>query len=205
MSGTGNVIEAQGLNKEKLKENLFLGVEPRREVDYFVKPFLDLQVYAYFKGEGCIGKIRSTSDDKLMKEIWSIAYENTRQSIIATKLYTAVKEAYEMGCIDDPEIPDIIYGPNKDMDVYVVTNFETVRGAAAILITEAMEILWEKIGNFYIIPSSVHELIVSTDVPPEDLRYMVREVNDSEHVDEDELLSYNIYRYDHTKKEVVMC
>ena len=160
---------------------------------------------SYFKGEGCIGKIRSTSDDKLMKEIWSIAYENTRQSIIATKLYTAVKEAYEMGCIDDPEIPDIIYGPNKDMDVYVVTNFETVRGAAAILITEAMEILWEKIGNFYIIPSSVHELIVSTDVPPEDLRYMVREVNDSEHVDEDELLSYNIYRYDHTKKEVVMC
>ena len=61
------------------------------------------------------------------------------------------------------------------------------------------------IGDFYILPSSVHELIVSTDMPPEDLKDMVREVNDSEYVDEDELLSYNIYRYDHEKKEVVIC
>ena len=202
MSVIGNVIEHQKFILDNFRKDLLLGVEPRKDVDYFTKPFLDMQSYVYVKGAGVIGKIKNLPDNELMKEIWDTAYENTRQSLIATNLYSAVKEGHDRGYLDeDPgELFDL-----GGMNVYVVTNFETERGAAAILIREAMEKLWEMIGDFYILPSSVHELIVYTDMPPEDLKDMVREVNDSEYVDEDELLSYNIYRYDHEKKEVVIC
>ena len=200
MSRTG--IEAQRFILDNFRKDLLLGVEPRKDVDYFTKPFLDMQSYVYVKGAGVIEKIKNVPDNELMKEIWDTAYENTRKTLIAKNLYSAVKERYDRGYLD--EDPEDIFDLG-DMNVYVVTNFETVRGAAAILIREAMEKLWEMIGDFYIIPSSVHELIVSTDMPPEDLRDILREVNDSECVDEDELLSYNIYRYDHEKKEVVIC
>ena len=202
MSVIGNVIEHQKFILDNFRKDLLLGVEPRKDVDYFTKPFLGMQSYVYVRGAGVIGKIKNVPDNELMKEIWDTAYENTRQSLIATNLYSAIKEGHDRGYLDeDPgELFDL-----GGMNVYVVTNFETVRGAAAILIREAMEKLWEMIGDFYILPSSVHELIVSTDMPPEDLKDMVREVNDSEYVDEDELLSYNIYRYDHEKKEVVIC
>lgn len=202
MSETGNVIEHQKLILNTFRDDLLLGVEPRRDVDYFAKPFLDMQGYVYVKGAGVIGKIKNVPDNELMKEIWDTAYENTRKTLIATNRYSAVKEGYDRGYLD--ENPDDVFDLGA-MNAYVVTNFETVRGAAAILIREAMEKLWEMIGDFYILPSSVHELIVYTDTPLEYLKDMVREVNDSECVDEDELLSYNIYRYDHEKKEVVIC
>ena len=52
--------------------------------------------------------------------------------------------------------------------------------------------------NFYIIPSSIHEVILIPDTLDMDIRYMkamVKEVNGTE-VALDEVLSDNVYRYD---------
>ena len=57
----------------------------------------------------------------------------------------------------------------------------------------------KKVGrNFYIIPSSIHEVILIPDTLDMDIRYMkamVKEVNGTE-VSPDEVLSDNVYRYD---------
>ena len=99
MSRTG--IEAQRFILDNFREDLLLGVEPRRDVDYFTKPFLDMQGYVYVKGAGVIGKIKNVPDNELMKEIWDTAYENTRKTLIATNLYSAVKEGYDRGYLDE--------------------------------------------------------------------------------------------------------
>ena len=59
--------------------------------------------------------------------------------------------------------------------------------------------LARKVGrSFYIMPSSIHEVILIPDTLDMDIRYMkamVKEVNGTE-VSPDEVLSDNVYRYD---------
>ena len=58
-------------------------------------------------------------------------------------------------------------------------------------------------GDFYILPSSIHELLavpVST-AEIEELRQMVKEVNDNE-VAPEEILGYEVYRYNRETGEV---
>lgn len=89
-------------------------------------------------------------------------------------------------------------------ELYVVTNSVQYYGASAILNKEALEEC-EKIcgGSFYILPSSVHELIVFSDMemPASELYEMVKAVNDTQ-VAPEEILSYSVYRYD-AEKHVV--
>ena len=99
----------------------------------------------------------------------------------------------DLGCTGDA---------NKEL--YVLTNSEKYYGASAILNHEALEEC-EKVcgGSFYILPSSVHELIVFSDseLPLSELYEMVKAVNDTQ-VPPEEILSYSVYRYD-TEKHVV--
>ena len=53
-------------------------------------------------------------------------------------------------------------------------------------------------GNFYIIPSSIHELILvpdSEDITPSGLLNMIIDVNDGQ-LPKEEILSYNLYYYE---------
>ena len=68
----------------------------------------------------------------------------------------------------------------------------------------------KKFSNFiesdlYIIPSSIHELlIIPTTTSEQDathLKYMIREVNDTQ-VAEEEILSYNLYYYSRETDEI---
>ena len=90
------------------------------------------------------------------------------------------------------------------LGIYVLTNIENVHGAYEMLNPIALEAVREKIGDFYILPSSINELIV---VPkeagdrPEGLREIVRTIN-AEEVKPEEQLSDSIYEYDSIQKEV---
>lgn len=58
--------------------------------------------------------------------------------------------------------------------------------------------------SLYILPSSVHEVILLPDngeESPEELRRMIREVN-REHVAPEEVLSDNLYYFDLAEKQV---
>ena len=96
------------------------------------------------------------------------------------------------------------YLPPEDVGMYVLTNREKFFGAAMLLNRNVMDEVVERIGEFYILPSSVHETIfVKKDVAPplEYLVEMVKEVNLTE-VSEEEKLSDHVFLYDAKTKEI---
>lgn len=89
--------------------------------------------------------------------------------------------------------------------LYVLTNKEKVFGASAMLYSEKIKELADKLGtDLLILPSSVHEtLILADDLSRgyDSYRQMVREVNMTQ-VDLEEILSFNLYRYNRKKAEI---
>lgn len=77
--------------------------------------------------------------------------------------------------------------------------FDTQVGGAAVLLREdALKAVFEKLGEFYILPSSIHEVLllpVDDGVSASDLRGMVKEINATK-VRPAEQLSDNVYKYD---------
>ena len=92
---------------------------------------------------------------------------------------------------------DSVYEDNM-MPMFVATNIKKVNGAGVILYDGLLRTFAEKIGgDFYILPSSVHEVIFVPANGDMDARYliqMVKEVNATE-VAPDEVLSDNVYMY----------
>ena len=86
--------------------------------------------------------------------------------------------------------------------LWILTDNERHYGATVMVYPEMMEQISEKLGyDFYIIPSSVHELIlVKKDavISTEALKEMICEVNENE-VDATEILSDHPYYYDREK------
>ena len=86
---------------------------------------------------------------------------------------------------------------SSDERMFVLTNELKLNGAAAILDTDLMLEIFEKIGEFYILPSSIHEVLIvpmSSNIHVSELKAMVKEVNDTQ-VSPEDRLSYSIYYY----------
>ena len=81
--------------------------------------------------------------------------------------------------------------PDPDDKMFILTNKSSVKGAIAILYPDAMKTIRRKIpGNFYMIPSSVHEVILlpdNGDMTEDEINEIIDQVN-SGYVDlEDQL------------------
>lgn len=85
---------------------------------------------------------------------------------------------------------------------YVITNKSNFYGAVSMLRTDLLMELAEKIRmNFFVLPSSVNEIICVPDIESmkkEFLQKMVREVNKTQ-VKENEILSDSLYYFDREK------
>lgn len=89
-----------------------------------------------------------------------------------------------------------------DDDMFVLTTKNMLHGAAAMQSDDIMREIHEKIGcNFYILPSSTHEVIIVADhcnnpnaKQIETFYNMVREVNDTQ-VEPEDRLTYSVYYY----------
>ena len=166
---------------------------------YFYQEYLDfLILYVIRVTEVGIGSIKIT---KQMVKSWKVSeYEIHHQAVENLKtdgyrvrsLNSVVKENL-LGIIEDAE-EEI----EEAEPMYVLTNQIKYFGAAGIFLCAEM---FQKIvgkQNFYILPSSVHELILIKDTDGYDmetLSTMVRNVNE-EQVTEDERLSNHAYYYD---------
>jgi hypothetical protein len=102
----------------------------------------------------------------------------------------------------DELIGQVISGENR-VPMYVLTNRSHYYGAACMLYPKLLKCIGEGLdSNFYVLPSSVHELIILQDLGMEDaatLMDMVKEVNATE-VKEEEVLSDSVYYYDREKE-----
>lgn len=89
--------------------------------------------------------------------------------------------------------------PDEPAPMYVATNDNGFHGAGVMAYTDFMEQATEKLGgSFYILPSSIHEVIMVPDdfqMKAQELKAMVTEVNGSEVAPTDRLTD-NVYHYD---------
>ena len=132
------------------------------------------------------------------EELDEAAKKNTEKSGFSVRTMSEVMcELMGVNVGQEIKEPD---GPQ----MYVLTNARKLHGANIMLYKEYLEIAAEKMnGDFYIIPSSIHELIA---VPVsaqglEELREMVKAANDNQLAPE-EILGYEVYRYNRETGEV---
>lgn len=184
--------------------NVYIAVQPKVEnPKYLTKDFLDLQLYMYVKIDkdhsAKVTRDLVSSWGVSVEEIWEDAFNNTESELIHKNLAEIVFGADV--CEDDGFLT--VIGEHTQ---YVLTNKSKFRGASFILFTDALFEIYERYGNdFYIIPSSIHELLTlpGKDATPDEVRRMIKEVNDTE-VSPEERLSYNVYKYDHILDAVVI-
>lgn len=91
--------------------------------------------------------------------------------------------------------------------LYVLTNSSRVNGAACILYDNLLKKFANDVhSDLYILPSSVHEVIIvpkKNAFDKSELAYMVREVNE-QGVSQDEILSDNVYEYNRKNGLITM-
>lgn len=91
--------------------------------------------------------------------------------------------------------------------MYVLSNRQRLFGASCILDEELLEkIANDQHSGFYVLPSSIHEVILLPRKAPdtsEALTKMVQEINEA-HLSSDEVLSDHVYYYDFEKKKLVV-
>lgn len=89
--------------------------------------------------------------------------------------------------------------------LFVMTNTKGMFGAVSMVFEEELECFANRIGNsFYILPSSVHEVILVPDCKEFCVEYfanMVKEINETQ-VEATEVLSDSIYFYDRETKSI---
>ena len=87
----------------------------------------------------------------------------------------------------------------------VITNTLGVNGADVILYPDMLPSLANEYNtDFYVIPSSIHEVILVSaedDSKLEEYRFLVRDVNE-QFVDPEEILSDQVYYYQHDLKKM---
>ncbi|MDE7404300.1 MAG: hypothetical protein K2M81_04265, partial [Lachnospiraceae bacterium] len=92
------------------------------------------------------------------------------------------------------------------MPMYVLTNKQKLYGAACMLYPGVLKTFAEKIQrDFYILPSSIHEVILvpaDADTDKEALHEIVTEINRTQ-VAEEEVLADSVYFYSKNKDKVL--
>lgn len=143
--------------------------------------------------------------DLLMKH-WGIDLEAIHKLAIGNMkiiLPSVFKSINEMIKTIDPSVD--LNNPCfscAEKNMYVLSNEIIMFGATALLDEEVMNKIEEKIGKeFYVLPSSVHEVIIIPKLSDNDvfcLSSMVREMNNN-YLSCEDRLSDNIYKYTHDK------
>lgn len=195
------VLEEHANNLDDYKDKLFIKVvnyeknKSNLEDCPFI-PFLDMAItfrYLVHKDEK---NVSSTIVKNVLMDSWGlnthtlykIAYDNTR--VLFPPLLKKMSEIIKLWSARDVYIPE--------NDIYVLTNERGINGAAYITYKEILEeFSHNKSKEYYIIPSSIHELILIPKEMEEDtdsLKMFIKEVN-KHAIPQIDFLSDNLYFY----------
>lgn len=175
--------------------------------------FLDLAICFYYAyhgdalGDGTILIHNSHLElwETCTAELFGLAKRNTQKLFpwVCSSLAEVLGEmtGQEIGPEDAAEQEEFL----REMPLQVLSNVKRTHGAICMLYPGVLEALAHKEGrNFYILPSSVHEVILLADTgagSAGELKKMVAEVNSTQ-VAPEEVLSDSLYYYDSTDKRV---
>lgn len=136
--------------------------------------------------------------DTTKTEIHKIAMENTlqRENIVLTPMKKMVEDLQgkPVEYLDDIE----------EAPMYVLTNKSFINGAIAILDSNIQEKIASLLnGDYYIIPSSIHEVIVIPYdlMETKELNGMIKDIN-NEFVSADDRLSNHAFKYNSETRKI---
>lgn len=143
-------------------------------------------------------------------EMFSVAKVNSleKNPAVIKSMNDVIKDMYISNVLEEQEEDELFAMiDSADSYLYVLTNTSKHNGAVAITYENVLkEFANTKNCNLYILPSSIHEVII---VPGKDktkateLREMVQSVNRTE-LQEIEILSDNVYYYDREKDKITI-
>lgn len=141
------------------------------------------------------------------------AYHMSRGEVMELAYHNTAKQEYEMGTLGSflrgilertgmPEELAAVMAPEEDIGVYVLTTKDRIDGANALACPEVLKKACQELGEpYYILPSSVHEILLvreSRALGIGEMEQMVQEVNKQEVAPED-FLSDHVFFYDGKK------
>ncbi len=209
-----------GKNTELLKTAVYT-----EYLDLAVLYYIELDNLQIGTGNVTIRKEYAKDWGVSINELSAIALENSVRKFPAKLI--SMNEFFEDYLRKKPAFVDMIreaeYGGYCDyLDaikktepmLWILTNSKQTNGSSAILYPGVIEEFAKKRGsNVFILPSSIHELILvpescidesgrDWDEKVDELKSMIAYVNDAE-VSEGEFLSYSLYYYDKVKKSII--
>ena len=194
---------------ESCKDNICFKLISRDHNEELLKtvpwmPFLDLAVIFYFYIPSFHGERGSIVVDSSIAQMWGVNTETlyktacTNTSLLFSPDFFSMGEFLQNAGIELPsDSKDDVFCSGTPL-LYVLTTNEKMYGASVILYPGVLKRIADELGNdLYILPSSIHELIVASATltdDPSQLNLLIREVNEKE-VPADEYLS------DHSREQ----
>ena len=130
------------------------------------------------------------------EDLWESAKKNSPE-IAGPQILSLFELIGEMTGCDVPE--------EEDVQMYVLTNKRRLNGASCILYDHVLKEFSCTLGkDVYIIPSSIHEVIlfpVDAQADTDRLQEIINEVNCTQ-VSEQEILSGRLYRYSRNEDRI---
>ena len=180
-----------GQNQERLK-----GILHRR--------YLDLAEVCYWAMDTPEGKGTAEVPATMPAMIWGVSEEEVFE--MADR--NMALEGYRMDDLRNILPVCLMPCEVEEPPLYVVRNAQYEFGAAILTRPDVLKgLLQDMDGNYYIFPSSTHEIILKKEDRSdtvEELRNMVREVNDT-CVARSDFLSGNVYYYDGKTGNIKLC
>jgi hypothetical protein len=178
-------------------EQLLEDVPHKKYLDFAIVYYLLLEVTSHGMASMMIHNEHMKKWGVTKQEIHRNACRNTRR-LLEEDFSTMSAVIESLTGVEEPCEKDIMY---------VLSNKLRSFGAAVILYGGCLEGIGEYLGeNYYILPSSVHEVIIipESEVPvQEHLANIVKDVNATQ-VDAEEVLSNHVYYYDRIQKKLLM-
>ncbi len=176
---------------------------------------MDLAAVFYVLTEDCEEGVKSfqlpknaweTLELGTAEEYFETAVENTRR-LFPEKLWCLEQRVAE--CEIKGDEPSCVLteqqGAMYSHRLYVLTNHRRINGGMVMMYPGVLRRLSEKFsGSFYVIPSSIHEVLLLKATEEEDANYlnrMVRAVNEQQVAPEEVLADY-VYFYDAEEQEL---
>lgn len=181
------------------------------KIPYF--KFLDLAICFYYAYQGEVLGEGSILIHNNHMEMWQVtradlldaAQQNTPTLFPCEieSMENTLRQILGIGIVEDTKTDEI--NIQRAMAMQVVSNENKIYGASCILYPDVLEKVSKRMGkNLYIIPSSVHEMLLLPDDGSEDGKYLqklIREVNSTQ-VEPEAVLSDHLYYYDCLQKQI---
>lgn len=163
--------------------------------------------------EGGAAKVTINTDileacDMTKRDIFSAAYKNLDdQEVRIRSMFDLDKVFTTPGGFDALENLSVDDLAGDDVQMYFITNEDGFFGAMSLFGNDTVKKIGEKLGDYYIIPSSIHEMIIlkkTEGVDSDFVKNLIRQVND-EVVADNDILTYELYQYDSSLGRVITC